>query len=167
MSHPSGDTSAYLTFRAGSRFALPLDHVHELLPLVELSQPPAASAIVAGVINVSGTAVTVIRIASLLGLEEPPVTIHSHLIRLKAGDAGMALLCERVDGIRTADMVSFVFLTEGATFNGCVSARITSENGLSSYLIDCQRLLMEEERRRIGEYTERAQRRLAELGMLT
>lgn len=154
---------AYLLIRAGATLALPIERVAEILPLAELANPPSASAVVAGTVNVAGVAVTILRLASLLGLDEPPMTIHCHLVRLNGVEPPVALLSERSETILDAADVSLSPLADGTTFNGCVRAELISGDAVVAHLLDVDRLLTEEEQQRVADYADRAQRRLSDL----
>lgn len=160
MNNAAGNPSRYLIFHAGGRMAIAIGRVAEVLPFVELTAPPAAGSAIAGTVNFSGSAVTVLKTATLLGLDEPAPTIHAHLIRLRGVDPPLALLSERSTEILDAADVTVAPASGSATFNGCIGAEIVSADRSVAYLLDIDRLLTEEERLRLADFGRRAQERL-------
>lgn len=153
----------YLLVRAGTILALPIHGVESIIPYVELSAPPTTGGLVAGIANVGGAAVMVLRTGALLGIEVPPPGIHAHIVRLRHRHPPVALLVERVFAIHDAAKVELAPLSDGTTFNGCVTAELTAGDGTVAHLLDVDALLTAEERQRLAAFAAIEQARLAEL----
>jgi len=95
-------TQQLLTFEVGgSRFALPVRLLHEVVRAVAIAPLPKAPPIVEGVINVRGTVVPILDIRQRFGLSPTPVAPEQHLLIAQSGGRVVAL---RVD--RAVDLVS-------------------------------------------------------------
>ena len=161
----NGDTQSGLhglvAFRlAGQGFALPVEAVAEVVPIAQLGRPPQMPAAVEGVLNLGGRAVPVLRLDRLLGVAEGRYGLNASILIMR-GARPVGLLVEHVDGVVTAGELQVLPVAEGDSFNGCVVAELADAAGLR-HLLSWDRLLLEEERRRLGEFARRAEERLAD-----
>lgn len=91
-----------LTFELDSqRYAVPSDHVIQVVQMVAIAPLPGAPAVVEGVVNVHGTLVPVFDLRARVGLGPRAIDPSQHLIVLRAADRQVAI---RVD--EAADFVS-------------------------------------------------------------
>ena len=108
---PVRDTRVrHLVFRAaGSRFALPIDCVREILRPLPVTPLPGVSDWLTGVANVRGDIVTVVDLARLLGFDEPGSRRGLVIVRGENGDS-LGLTIDEVAGIHplAADHVAAV-----------------------------------------------------------
>lgn len=157
-------SSWIVTFRVGDRpCALPLAVVEEILPMATLTQPPALPALIAGYLNLGGYAVAVLRWDQLLGLPQRPLDARMLLLVAEFGGRRFALPVTQVEGISPAGQASPHSPVEaGEVFNDCVSAFLRVGNDTYS-LLDPDRILLAEESRRLADFQEREQARLARL----
>lgn len=150
-----------LIFRlGGEECAFPVKSVREVVPMVQLVRPPGLPALLEGFLNLRGEAVPVVRLRRLFGLPEGALGLYTPVVILKEGP--LALLVDEVSGVLSASEEAGLPVQEGNTFNDCVEAEVVL-NGRTVHLLSTDRLLLEQERRRIAELQVEAQRRLREL----
>lgn len=161
MAGMSSPRDIFAIFQFGqTTAALPREAVVELLPLPDLTRPPAAPRALVGVFNLGGEAVPVVSLAALFGGADES-SLYSHMLVVRAGDRRTALLVDRVldvaeaapDAVRPAD--------EGDSLNGCVSAQLAHDGALIPVLA-LERLLLAEEKARLADIAEAAQARIDE-----
>jgi purine-binding chemotaxis protein CheW len=165
----SGDIQSGLhglvVFRlAGQGFALPVEAVAEVVPIAELGRPPQMPAAVEGILNLAGRAVPVLRLDRLLGMADGRYGLAASILVMR-GARPVGLLVEHVDGVRNVGDLQFLPVAAADSFNGCVVAELVAEPVGSAalwHLLSWDRLLLEEERRRLGDFAAREQERLAE-----
>lgn len=157
-----------VVFRVGSdSFAVPVDAVAEVVPIAWLARPPHMPSIVHGVLNLGGTAVPVLRSDRLLGLADLRFGLDATILVMKTSAphdkaSPLGLLVGRVDGVRPAAAFQVMPLADQQSFQGCLAAELDGPGGIV-HLIDWEKILLEEERLRVGEFQRRTQDRLAEL----
>jgi purine-binding chemotaxis protein CheW len=147
---------------ADQAYALPLHFVREILPMAWLSRPPGLPPVLAGFLNLRGTAVPVVRLAYLLGLVEPPPGLYTPLIHVRCHDTPLLLLVDAVVGIFPFDESEVVPLHQNRCFNNCAVGLMTCGQ-TTVVLLSEERLLREEERIRLGELAAIEQSRLSKL----
>jgi purine-binding chemotaxis protein CheW len=156
-------TAYLLVDIAGTDCALPRRAVREILPLPRLWRPPGAPGALAGFLNLAGSAVPVLDLAVLFGFGRPVTTrqaLYRHLVLLH-GDTPLALLVDRVADVVRVEAGQIRPVADAATLNGCVAAEIRlGERLVHGLAVD--RILLAEERERLGAQTRDAQARLAE-----
>ena len=145
---------------AGARFALPVEAVAEVVPVAALGRPPELPAVVEGLLNLAGEAVPVLRLDRLLGLADGRYGLGASILVLK-GLPLTALLVEHVDAVLAAADLAVLPVAADRSFNGCVAAQLEAGDAVLHLLVP-ERLLLEEERRRLAAFTERMQARLTE-----
>lgn len=154
----------YVLFRsAQSGWAIPFDRVAEVLPVARLERPQGSPRALAGFMNLGGAPLPVVRLAVLFGAEEASSDdVYHHVIRLTGGEshAPIGLLVERVTDVdaRTGEIVP---LDGDQSVNDAVAGHLMID-GTPTPLLDCDRILLIEERGRIEELGALASARLAE-----
>lgn len=148
---------------AGMVCALDRAAVRELLPIPRLWRPPATPSTVAGILDLGGVAVPVLRLNRLLGLEgrEAEDDVYRHLILVDGAvsDMAVALLVDRVlDVVKPEGGVA---ASGHASLNGCVTGEI-AHGGALVHLVAVERILMAAEQQGIAELGQAAALRLAE-----
>jgi purine-binding chemotaxis protein CheW len=83
----------------GSRCAVPLGHVVEVVRAVAITPLPTAPPIVEGVIDVRGAVVPVVDVRARLGLPAEPVQPEQRLILVQAGEREVALRVDEVEWV--------------------------------------------------------------------
>jgi len=151
----------------GVACALPREEVRALVPVPHLWRPPSAPPIIAGMANIDGHAVPVIRLDVALGLTPaalPGGDLYRHLILmdhlLPAGSA--ALLVDRVLDVSPAP-VEAGRPDPGLSLNGCVEAEFEG-NGTLIHLLAAERLLFAVEQEGISTLSRMAEERMGAWG---
>src|SRR4029077_2630145 len=67
---------------AGQAYGLPLRSVQEVVPMTVLSRPPTLPVVLAGFLNLGGSAVPVLHLNRLLGVADFAVGLHTPLLVL-------------------------------------------------------------------------------------
>lgn len=159
---PSGRTAesrTYLVFMVGeSTCALPVEQIAELLPGTALTVTPGSPSLLAGFLNLEGSAVAVVALCRLLYGVSHEATADDVLIMLRNVEPPMALLATAAREIVRLPQSSVVTMSHLSM----------SETGLISDeqiipILSQDRLLLEEERRRLAELRAAEQNRLADL----
>jgi purine-binding chemotaxis protein CheW len=144
---------------AGQAYALPLTQIREILFLAALSRPPGLPAMVAGLLNLGGTAVAVLRLDRLFGLPEQTPTLYTPLLLVRDTDPPLALQVGRVNDIVTVDDEAVLPVPADHSFNDCADGLVTTGNRVV-VLLSAERLLLEKEQQHLAEVQDREQARL-------
>lgn len=150
-------------FRMGGQvFAVAVEAVSEVVPFAWLSTPPRMPAFVQGILNLGGAAIPVLRLDRLLGMPSISIGLDASILIMKTGATPLGLLVEHVDGVVPAVDYQVMVLDDHQSFLGCLAAQLDGPLG-SVHLVSWEKVLLEEERQRLGDFQRRAQERLAEL----
>jgi len=141
--------------------ALDLGKVREILPTAELSAPPGMPDLLAGFLNLGGTAVPVLRLGRLFQMPVKEPGLYEHLILLR-DSRPLALLVDRVDEVRTCSEDALRPVGEKNSFNDCVQSQFTHKDR-TIHVLALDRLLLKEEEARLTELRDLEQKRLREL----
>lgn len=125
-----------------------------------LHTPPGLPSILAGILNLRGTAVPVLRLELLFGMPETEPALHTPLIILKDSNGAFGLLVEKVDRIISLPPDQVLGTPETDTFNGCAIGA-TDDGSDIVHVLSVERILIENERRVVNEFREVAQARIA------
>ena len=158
------DLHSVVIFRlAGQAFAIPVADVREVVPYCWLEQPPRMPAFLQGVLNLGGEAVPVLRLDRLLGLTAAAAPgLEASLLIMRAESGPLALLADRVEGVRDAATFQFAPLEDGQSFQGCVGGQLHGPQG-AAHLLSWRQILLEEERARLAQFQTETAERLAQL----
>lgn len=85
------------------RLALPLEEVVRVAPLVAIDPLPGAPPLIAGMINVQGKPLPVLRLNQRFALEKGPPAFNDHLLLVKTSRRSLALLVSEVEGVASYD----------------------------------------------------------------
>ena len=140
---------------------LDLGKVREILPTAEFSEPPGMPKILAGFLNLEGTAVPVLRLGRLFQMPVKETGLYEHLILLR-DSRPLALLVDRVDEVRSYSEDALRPVGEKNSFNGCAQAQLTHKDK-TIHVLAVDRLLLKEEEMRLAELRDLEQKRLREL----
>lgn len=157
----SEDQVALVVFQAGGRrCALPATAVREVIHYAELARPPGMPGVLDGFLNDGGEILPVLRLGRLFGLPEAAPGLYAPIVVLR--HATLALLVDTVDSIVRVPPKALLPVVDASVFNGCVGAavRLGAE---AVHVLDADRLLLEQERRRIEELAAMVDTRLARL----
>jgi purine-binding chemotaxis protein CheW len=147
---------------AGQLCGVSLNWVQEIVPMARLSRPPGLPSIIEGFLNLGGTAVSVLRLDRLFNLGEVVPGLYTPLAILRTSDGPIALLVDDVSEIVTDSPETRLPIHEKQSFNGCAEAEVTV-NGRTIHLLSPERILLEQERRKVTEFQALEQQRLNDL----
>jgi purine-binding chemotaxis protein CheW len=153
----------YLIFHLADRtYAVPTRCVEEIVPMAELFPVPGAPSFLAGFLDVGGQLVAVISMRRLFGMPDHKPELYTPLLILKALPRQVALEIDGVTRIVEIDDDDLIPVTEGSSLNICASA-VVRLDGDTIVLLSPERILLEEERKRLAELAESTRQRLAEV----
>lgn len=159
---PQGQAEAWVQFDAcGDAWAMPARLIGEVLPFMAMDHPPGTPTTIVGWMNLAGTALPVVSIASLLGLADSAPGLFTPLLVLR-GTPPWALRVDRVSEVFEVAAEECQPLADDAAFNGMVSGRV-NRGDRTVFLLNPQRMLLEQEQRALLDFTRRQQARLAAL----
>jgi purine-binding chemotaxis protein CheW len=152
-----------LVFHAsGLGCAFPLEAVQEIVPMALLSSPPGLPSVLAGFLDLRGTATPIVRLDRLFDLPDQPAGLYTPFIILRGAETPIGILVGTVQQIVTATRESFLPLPEKHVFHDCATATV-EVNGNVVHLLSPERILLENERRLLREFQAVAQERLRRL----
>ena len=156
-----GDGLAVVTFHLGEQtFGFGAEWVAEVVPNAWLSRPPALPAMVAGLLDLGGVAVTVLRGDLVLGLPEQRFGLDASILIMRGGGGQVGLLTGRVDGVRDLQSCRYLPVDGAHNFQGCLLAQLGHDD-LVVHLLDWSRMLGAEEQARLAEFQTRTANRLS------
>jgi purine-binding chemotaxis protein CheW len=147
---------------SGLNCAFPLEAVREIVPMALLFRPPGLSTVLAGFLDLRGTAVPVLRLDRLFDLPEQSPGMYTPIVILRGGDRPTGVLVGAVRQIVSPQAASFLPLPEKHIFRECATATV-EVNGNITHLLTPERILLENERRLMAEFRVMAQERLRRL----
>src|SRR5579872_2337227 len=109
---------------SGLDCAFPLEAVREIVPMAQLSSPPGMPTVLAGFLDLRGTAIPIVRMDRLLDLPEQPAGLHTPMIVLRRVLGPIGILVDSVRGIVPATSVRMLEIPEARTFQGCATTAI-------------------------------------------
>jgi purine-binding chemotaxis protein CheW len=148
-----------LIFRVSHcRCCLMTTQVQEVTPMALLSQPPGLPPVIAGILNLGGQSVPVVRMDRLFGLPANPLDLSTALVILRC-DPPLALMVDEVVNVREIPPDSDMALASGTTLNDCATGAWDDGRGIV-HILSAERLLIEEEHARLEELHEQRQDRV-------
>jgi len=101
--------------------------------------------LIEGFLNLSGTAIPVLRLDRLFGLPEQPIELYTPLIVLRGTAVPAAILVYGIDDVITFSASAFAPLNGGHSFNGCAES-VVNLGDRSVHVLSMSRLILEQER---------------------
>lgn len=147
-------------------YGIPIKCVEEIVPMAELSTVPGAPAFLAGFLDVGGQLVAVISLRRLLGMPDRERELYTPLVILKALPQQVALEIDGVSRIVDIDVEEAVPIAEKYSLNDCATAVIRLDEQ-AVLLLSPERILLEQELRRVTELAELTRQRLAVVETVT
>lgn len=145
------DRYSLVVFDVGGRLcALPAASVREVVHYAELAQPPGMPAVLEGFLNYAGEVMPVVRLDRLFDLPARPPGPYAPMLVLRPAFGPLVLL---VDSVRTVAAVArnaVLPVSESAAFNGCLEGEVSIADQ-TVHVLAPQRLLLEQERRRLDQ----------------
>src|SRR6185503_10426760 len=102
---------------AGEKFAIRLEAISEIVAMAALSRPPSISSVLDGFLNLGGTALPVLRTATLLGLADEGPQLHTPLLVVRQESRLVVLRVSRVLGLVSVEG-AIAPLEAADSFNG-------------------------------------------------
>ncbi|MCA1910214.1 MAG: chemotaxis protein CheW [Magnetospirillum sp.] len=156
-----GDGAAVVVFHLADQvFGVSADHVAEVVPNAWLARPPALTAMMAGILDLRGAPLVVLRGDRLLGMAEQTFGLDASIMVMKDGARGgrVGLMTGRVLGVRPLSACRALDVAPEASFRGCLKAQLAFDDVAVS-LLDWSLLLDAEEQLRLAEFGSRARDR--------
>jgi purine-binding chemotaxis protein CheW len=152
-----------LTFRVAELQAgIRADQVQEIIPFASTTKVPGQPSILEGFLNLRGDIVPVVPVAALFDLPYA-IAEYSPVIIVRIRGIRLGLLAEVVESVVTVDSGDLHPVPSNFALNECAESSFTVEEH-DCVLLDCDRLLLFEETRRITELQGRIDRRLSLIG---
>ena len=157
----------YLIFQLADRtYAVPIQCVEEIVPIAELFPVPGAPEFLAGFLDVGGQLVAAISLRRLLGLPDHERELYTPLVILKSTRQRIALEIDSVSRIAEIAPEDVIPVTDGCSINDCAAA-VARLDGQAVVLLSPERILLEQEAKRVAELAELTRQRLTELESAT
>ncbi|GEM_PF-3594175 len=149
-----GDGTAVVVFHLADQvFGIGADHVAEVVPNAWLARPPSLPSLVAGILDLGGIPVVVLRGDRLLGFAEQSFGLDASIMVMK--DEGrptrVGMMTGRVIGVRPLAACRALDVAPQSSFRGCLKAQLAFDDVAVS-LLDWSLLLDVEERDRLAEF---------------
>jgi purine-binding chemotaxis protein CheW len=140
--------------------AIPFESVQRIAPMAQLARPPGMPSMLEGILNLTGSALPVLRLDRLFHLPLQPLGLHSALIIVSGvSDGRIAILVDRVSEILTVPENGLLPVSDDNSFNGCAEA-LAPLRGQMIHVLSLKRLLLKKEREALSGFQAMAQRRL-------
>lgn len=143
---------------SGLDCAFPLEAVREIVPMARLSSPPGLPSGLAGLLNLRGTAVPIVRLDRLFDLPEQQGGLHTPMIVLRGLLGSIGVLVDSVRGIVPVPSAQLVDIPNEHTFQGCATAVMQLDGDLI-HLLSPTALLKANEFRVLADYSAMSQAR--------
>ncbi len=150
---------------AGHPFAIGLGGVREIVPVPWMACEPGerdGPSVLAGIMNLGGSAVPVLHTARLLDLPDPSIGVHTPVIIVgsggtPAGERRFGLLVDAVRGIAAVEPDEWVTMPTHS-----VSTKAVRIDERLVPVVDLDKVLLLQERERIEELRRARQRRIGD-----
>jgi purine-binding chemotaxis protein CheW len=160
MGNPRAPGQNLLIFHlSGLDCAFPLEAVREIVPAARLSSPPSMPLGLAGILNLRGTAVPIVRLDRLFNLPEQQAGLHTPMIVLRGVMGPIGILVNSVRGIVEVTPSRLLALPDSSTFQAC-AAGVLELDGDLVHLLSPVALLRVNEDQMIADYSGMSQARL-------
>lgn len=140
----------------GQRYALPLETVERVLPMVAVVPLPKAPPVALGVINLHGTAIPVLDIRRRFGLPPRDWGLRAHLLVARTSRRTQALPIDEALGVREVAAEAVTSPEAVLPGIGHVAGIVALSDGLL-FIHDLDRFLSLEEERGLSEALEEAE----------
>lgn len=152
---PGAEVRSLLIFQLGQRaFALEIESVKQIIPMLKLTPLPNTEPVIEGVANIHGQFIPVIRTRLCFGLEPLPHDLYTPIILAKAGDQVMGLVVDQVSGVaslRPEQIVPAEKVVPGEAEPPQILRGMVHLSGQMVFLIDPALLLDERQARMLRE----------------
>jgi purine-binding chemotaxis protein CheW len=147
-------------------YALPVAAVREIVPMAELARVAGGPSFLAGFLDIGGDLIAVVSLRRLFKLPDKSRELYTPIVILKAVPQRVALEVDAVQEIADITDEDAAVLGDGCVLNDFALAAVRRE-GRTVLLLSPERLLLEEERRRVAELADMARDRRAAVETVT
>jgi purine-binding chemotaxis protein CheW len=137
--------------------------VREVVHFAELARPPGMPALLEGFLNYAGEILPVVRLDRLFHLGRRPPGVYSPMLVLRPAFGRLVVLVDSVRTVTTVPRASLLPVEDVSVLNGCVQAEVRLGDEVVHVLAP-DRILLEQERRRMDELRDMVEQRLVDLG---
>lgn len=138
--------NSYLIVMCGSySCAIPTSSVSEILPLPALAQPPQTPPIVAGFLDIGGTATIIVDLAVILGDAPSAPGFYWNIVRMRQDVPPMGYLVERAERVVRISGESIRNVSPDESLNGCVTGEFQDGEDCV-HILDVEQILLAKER---------------------
>lgn len=140
--------------------AFPVENVERITPMAELGRPPGMPSVLEGILNLSGSAVPVLRLDLLLKLPAQYPGLYSMLVVVRDGkERRIAILADRVRQILSVPENAFLPISGESSLNACTKAAVALGEEVI-HVLSPTLILFEKERAILQEFQDSVQERL-------
>jgi len=118
--------------------------------------------VLAGFLDLRGTAIPIVRMDRLLDLPEQAAGLHTPMIVLRGALSPIGILVDSVRGIVTVTSAQMLDMPEDGTFQGCATAALELDGDVI-HLLSPAALLTGNEDRMLADYSAISRARLLQL----
>jgi purine-binding chemotaxis protein CheW len=163
MNDQKEDSRDFLIFQtSGLNCAISLGAVREIVPMAQLACPPGLPSGLAGLLNLRGTIIPIIRLDRLFDLPEQRPGLHTPMIVLHGVLAPVGILVAAVRAIAAVPAARLLDLPEDRTFKGCATAAFEID-GDPVHVLSLTGLLDANDSRLLADYGVMMQARLHQM----
>jgi purine-binding chemotaxis protein CheW len=151
---------------SGQLAALPTVHIERIAPMAELLVPPGLPGMLAGLLNLRGQTVPVLRLDRMFDLPAQQAGLYSMLVILK-GEIGqrapgpVAIVADRASEVIRVEEDAWLPVGRDNTFNTCIEWAVRIREAAVPVLSP-DRLLLEKEKQILADFHRAACRRQSE-----
>lgn len=157
------DRYALVVFDIGGRnCAVPAAVVREVVHYAELARPPGMPKVLEGFLNYAGEVLPVVRLDRLFDLGGRTPGVYSPMLVLRPAYGRLVMLVDSVRAVTAVARSALLPVEDSAAFNGCLLAEVTVREE-TVHVLAPERILLEQERRRMDELRGMVEQRLADL----
>lgn len=142
-------------------YALALADVDQVLPMARLACPPGGPSFLAGLLDLHGEIVPVVKLSRLFQLADHPPGLYTPLIVLRGHRCAIALQAERIDGIASVQRQQVLAIDRHPSLNDCATGLVHLSQ--PAILLAAEKILLDQELKRLAEIRDREQQRLSEV----
>jgi purine-binding chemotaxis protein CheW len=151
-----------LTFQVGHYWcALPAPQIQEIVAIAATIQVPGQPSMLEGFLNLRGTLLPVVRTAALFNIPFQ-AGLYAPIVIVRTSHGALGLLVSQVESVLTVDRAELHPLAADHVANEYAGAEFSIEDR-KVILVDCARLLLSEERRRLAEMQAIVEQRISAL----
>jgi purine-binding chemotaxis protein CheW len=144
MIEPSAWPADWVVFRLQEReYALPVNVVVEVLPMVALIPVPDAPSALAGLLNLRGAIVPTLDVRTLLGLPGRRPDLHTPILVAHGGCRRVGLIVDEVAEVKTLPLLA-ISPADPLTGPATPLMGVVCQDGRSVLLLDIEILLAKE-----------------------